>query len=256
MKVFYRNPVFLIHTISYGSLVAWLLQSSFLKRHQLVRVTRSLLNGSYQKHLRNDVRKTARDCTIVNEKSEQCMCTSVYFQRPMKNPIILFCFFVCLFVFRAFITKQLASPIPLWVSFFSISPVFIFCLCIPLTVGKTSTEWVWERWTVEEIAKTGEKTEIWNPEVRRRFADVLEWYVPFGCGDLGCLPLSQNIRKCHLKVKWNNNYYGNCRLTPCRNSSLFAFGTRRRKFLNHLQHFRVSSLSSAEDNSEKANCKW
>ena len=154
------------------------------------------------------------------------MCTSVYFRRPMKNSIILFVLFLILFLFffPRIHHKATRFSYPFMSFIFSLSPVLIFCLYIPLTVGKTSTEWVWERWTVEEIAKIGEKTEIWNPEVRRTFTDVLEWYVPFGCGDLGCLPLSQNIRKCHLKVKWNNNYYGNCRLTPCRDSSLFAFG--------------------------------
>ena len=163
---------------------------------------RSLLNGSYQKHLRDDVRKTARVRTIVTEKSEQCVLLSISKGLWRIRLYFLFCF--CFLFFSRIHHKTTRFSYPFMSFIFSLSPVLIFCLYIPLTVGKTSTEWVWERWTVEEIAKTGEKTEIWNPEVRRTFADVLEWYVPFGCGDLGCLPLGQNTRKCHLKVKWNN----------------------------------------------------
>ena len=37
---------------------------------------------------------------------------------------------------------------------------------------------------------------------------------------------------------------------------LFPFGLERLKFTYHLRNFPVSSLSSAENNNRKLNCKW
>ena len=41
-----------------------------------------------------------------------------------------------------------------------------------------------------------------------------------------------------------------------RGTPLFPFRTERQKFPYHLQNFPVSSLSSAEKNEGKSNCKW
>ena len=150
VEVFYRSPVFLSHTIPYGSLVAWLLQSSFLNRHLPVYVTRSFLNDSYQKHLHDGVRKSTRVLTIVTKKSEQCGLWRIRLYALVLR-------------FFAHSAQNISLLLSLYRFYYLGLPVFIFCLCIPLTLGKTSTEWVWEGWTFEEITKTGEKTEIWNP---------------------------------------------------------------------------------------------
>ena len=78
-------------------------------------------------------------------------------------------------------------------------------------------------------------------------------------GKLGCLPFVQKIRKFQLKVKWKGNFCGKSirkLWTTSRSSPLFLFGTERRQLPYHLLNFPVSSLSSADNNNGKANCKW
>ena len=50
---------------------------------------------AYQKHLRDDVRKTARVRTIVTEKSEQCVLLSISKGLWRIRLYFLFCFWFC-----------------------------------------------------------------------------------------------------------------------------------------------------------------
>ena len=174
MKVFYRNPVFLLHTIPYGSLVAWLLRSSFLKRHQLVRVTRSLLNGSYQKHLRDAVRKTARVRTIVTEKSEQCVLLSIFKGLWRIRLYFLFCFCFCFFFPRIHHkTTRFSYPV---MSFIFFSLPCIYFLFVYSSNCRKNLNWMslrkmncWgncKNWRKNRNLKSwGEENICWRPWV-------------------------------------------------------------------------------------------
>ena len=124
VEVFY----FLLHTIPHGSLVAWLLRSSFLKRHQPVLVTRSLLNGSYPKHLRDDVRKTARFRTIVTEKSEQCVLLSIF--KGLWRIRLHFLFSFCFCFFSAHSSQNNSLLLSLYEFHFFLSPLYLFFVCV------------------------------------------------------------------------------------------------------------------------------
>ena len=94
----------------------------------------------------------------------------------------------------------------------------------------------------------------------RNFLNTLQPSYVFTRENIGCLPFSKKQHNFPLKVKWNSNFpespFWNCRLPPDWGSPLFLFGTEWQKFPYHLLNFSVSSLSSAENNYGKSNCKW
>ena len=97
-------------------------------------------------------------------------------------------------------------------------------------------------------------------ESHNEFIAVLKEFSAILCiykGKYRVLTIQEKQRNFLLKVKWNSNFLESpfiyCRIPS---EVVLFFRSERQKFPYHLLNFSVSSLSSAENNYGKSNCKW